>query len=129
MYFSNFNCNLVLILQTSTWFFILQIFHIFRWIGTAMFCLDWKFSSVWIVSRFLTDEFNGHISHTAGRLTDTIVQGNLFIQGHGSGYLSILKKKYSTTLCMHTQVHVLSLIHIWRCRRDVLCRSRWSPYH
>ena len=24
---------------------------------------------------------------------------------------------------------VLSLIHIWRCRRDVLCRSRWSPYH
>ena len=23
----------------------------------------------------------------------------------------------------------LSLIHIWRCRRDVLCRSRWSPYH
>ena len=26
-------------------------------------------------------------------------------------------------------VCVLSLIHIWRCRRDVLCRSRWSPYH
>ena len=26
-------------------------------------------------------------------------------------------------------VLVLSLIHIWRCRRDVLCRSRWSPYH
>ena len=24
---------------------------------------------------------------------------------------------------------LLSLIHIWRCRRDVLCRSRWSPYH
>ena len=26
-------------------------------------------------------------------------------------------------------VHVLSLIHIWRCRRSTLCRSRWSPYH
>ena len=26
-------------------------------------------------------------------------------------------------------VYALSLIHIWRCRRDVLCRSRWSPYH
>ena len=25
--------------------------------------------------------------------------------------------------------HVLSLIHIWRCRRSTLCRSRWSPYH
>ena len=23
----------------------------------------------------------------------------------------------------------LSLIHIWRCRRYSLCRSRWSPYH
>ena len=24
---------------------------------------------------------------------------------------------------------VLSLIHICRCRRYSLCRSRWSPYH
>ena len=24
---------------------------------------------------------------------------------------------------------LLSLIHIWRCRRSTLCRSRWSPYH
>ena len=27
------------------------------------------------------------------------------------------------------QVYLLSLIHIWRCRRSTLCRSRWSPYH
>ena len=26
-------------------------------------------------------------------------------------------------------VQTLSLIHIWRCRRSTLCRSRWSPYH
>ena len=26
-------------------------------------------------------------------------------------------------------LHVLSLIHIWRCRRSYACRSRWSPYH
>ena len=26
-------------------------------------------------------------------------------------------------------VWILSLIHIWRCRRSTLCRSRWSPYH
>ena len=25
--------------------------------------------------------------------------------------------------------HYLSLIHIWRCRRYAVCRSRWSPYH
>ena len=24
---------------------------------------------------------------------------------------------------------LLSLIHIWRCRRPRVCRSRWSPYH
>ena len=28
-----------------------------------------------------------------------------------------------------TCVSYLSLIHICRCRRYSLCRSRWSPYH
>ena len=28
-----------------------------------------------------------------------------------------------------TYSQMLSLIHIWRCRRYSLCRSRWSPYH
>ena len=32
------------------------------------------------------------------------------------------RQLYNTTL-------YLSLIHIWRCRRSTLCRSRWSPYH
>ena len=32
--------------------------------------------------------------------------------------------------CCHYLLPVhLSLIHIWRCRRSTLCRSRWSPYH
>ena len=26
-------------------------------------------------------------------------------------------------------LYILSLIHIWRCRRLLTCRSRWSPYH
>ena len=26
-------------------------------------------------------------------------------------------------------LRMLSLIHIWRCRRSYACRSRWSPYH
>ena len=34
----------------------------------------------------------------------------------------ILKDAYTLKL-------YLSLIHIWRCRRSTLCRSRWSPYH
>ena len=33
---------------------------------------------------------------------------------------------FYTPICVHL---LLSLIHIWRCRRSTLCRSRWSPYH
>ena len=44
----------------------------------------------------------------------------------------------NSVLNSHTSWHLitalivlslLSLIHIWRCRRSTLCRSRWSPYH
>ena len=31
--------------------------------------------------------------------------------------------------CIRCTSTYLSLIHIWRCRRSTLCRSRWSPYH
>ena len=34
-----------------------------------------------------------------------------------------------TALVTALAVNWLSLIHIWRCRRSTLCRSRWSPYH
>ena len=36
----------------------------------------------------------------------------------------LLNWKVFSILCIY-----LSLIHIWRCRRSTLCRSRWSPYH
>ena len=36
------------------------------------------------------------------------------------------KPTESNYFCM--LIH-LSLIHIWRCRRLLTCRSRWSPYH
>ena len=39
---------------------------------------------------------------------------------HISVYFSLFQ--YILSLC-------LSLIHIWRCRRYAVCRSRWSPYH
>ena len=32
-------------------------------------------------------------------------------------------------LCLPLTQLPLSLIHIWRCRRDPQCRSRWSPDH
>ena len=42
------------------------------------------------------------------------------------------KQKLSTFLRHLLEIQKvkwLSLIHIWRCRRYSLCRSRWSPYH
>eukprot|EP00826_Nyctotherus_ovalis_P021433 TRINITY_DN16915_c0_g1_i2.p1 TRINITY_DN16915_c0_g1~~TRINITY_DN16915_c0_g1_i2.p1 ORF type:complete len:257 (+),score=55.99 TRINITY_DN16915_c0_g1_i2:73-843(+) len=32
-------------------------------------------------------------------------------------------------ICGHALCKYLSLIHICRCRRYAVCRSRWSPYH
>ena len=40
--------------------------------------------------------------------------------------------QFDTVSCERKERFVLkqlSLIHIWRCRRSTLCRSRWSPYH
>ena len=50
-------------------------------------------------------------------------------------YNYILRESYRRRkmYCGHARLCVclcvLSLIHIWRCRRSTLCRSRWSPYH
>ena len=44
-------------------------------------------------------------------------------------------RKSFKTLSVNRSCHILctgiclSLIHIWRCRRSTLCRSRGSPYH
>eukprot|EP00826_Nyctotherus_ovalis_P005239 TRINITY_DN11175_c0_g2_i1.p1 TRINITY_DN11175_c0_g2~~TRINITY_DN11175_c0_g2_i1.p1 ORF type:complete len:137 (-),score=19.27 TRINITY_DN11175_c0_g2_i1:12-422(-) len=42
------------------------------------------------------------------------------------GYLKTKKAAIRFEL---TAIQNLSLIHICRCRRSTLCRSRWSPYH
>ena len=39
----------------------------------------------------------------------------------------LFRNIFSWKLTAH--IFPLSLIHIWRCRRLVECRSRWSPYH
>eukprot|EP00826_Nyctotherus_ovalis_P011904 TRINITY_DN13101_c0_g1_i3.p2 TRINITY_DN13101_c0_g1~~TRINITY_DN13101_c0_g1_i3.p2 ORF type:complete len:130 (-),score=30.84 TRINITY_DN13101_c0_g1_i3:9-398(-) len=43
-----------------------------------------------------------------------------------------LSKPFITFRIRGLKVHIiqhLSLIHICRCRRYAVCRSRWSPYH
>eukprot|EP00826_Nyctotherus_ovalis_P033362 TRINITY_DN2698_c0_g1_i20.p1 TRINITY_DN2698_c0_g1~~TRINITY_DN2698_c0_g1_i20.p1 ORF type:complete len:403 (+),score=87.87 TRINITY_DN2698_c0_g1_i20:298-1506(+) len=39
------------------------------------------------------------------------------------------RQKYLTKVEELSKVKGLSLIHICRCRRYAVCRSRWSPYH
>ena len=50
-----------------------------------------------------------------------------------SSQISFVLCQFWTIICMVFRtiliLHSLSLIHIWRCRRLVECRSRWSPYH
>ena len=46
-----------------------------------------------------------------------------WITRRGSGRIKRSRKHRSGA------VWILSLIHIWRCRRLLTCRSRWSPYH
>eukprot|EP00826_Nyctotherus_ovalis_P013537 TRINITY_DN13682_c0_g1_i5.p1 TRINITY_DN13682_c0_g1~~TRINITY_DN13682_c0_g1_i5.p1 ORF type:complete len:206 (-),score=47.46 TRINITY_DN13682_c0_g1_i5:11-628(-) len=41
----------------------------------------------------------------------------------------VKKKDKSTSLLEQGKEQLLSLIHICRCRRYAVCRSRWSPYH
>ena len=52
-----------------------------------------------------------------------ITQKRATAQGNKTTYNDhIIKIDMAKEIC-------LSLIHIWRCRRYAVCRSRWSPYH
>ena len=41
----------------------------------------------------------------------------------------LILRKALYQMFLNTVAIKLSLIHIWRCRRRLRCRSRWSPYH
>ena len=60
------------------------------------------------------------LSHTGTPMTQSTVTSALSSLFSNGGY------KQCVTC---TKLRNLSLIHIWRCRRSTLCRSRWSPYH
>ena len=49
--------------------------------------------------------------------------------GLGGDTIGVLICKWTLWMKGHWALLLLSLIHIWRCRRSTLCRSRWSPYH
>ena len=46
-----------------------------------------------------------------------------------AGYRGSRRQSLKHHLLLRRANTNLSLIHIWRCRRRLRCRSRWSPYH
>ena len=103
-------------------------------------------SITWRVSAHCTRTFS-RIPPLAGRTYSTqhfTTSAFLYNSTHAlmSCQCQILNKSvllacyyYSHPVLMNCQLTfsystlLLSLIHIWRCRRYSLCRSRWSPYH
>ena len=77
----------------------------------------------------------GYLLHQIAEFTIPTVIQHLEINVHWkkASKISTVWKQLMACYCSHRRrlitIHYLSLIHIWRCRRSTLCRSRWSPYH
>ena len=82
-----------------------------------------KFSYSWLTEHLKT---NVHFEEIEKKLTSIGLEVE-DIQDTGEAYQDFIvgqvleEKKHPNA--------DLSLIHICRCRRSTLCRSRWSPYH
>eukprot|EP00826_Nyctotherus_ovalis_P046478 TRINITY_DN5257_c0_g2_i1.p1 TRINITY_DN5257_c0_g2~~TRINITY_DN5257_c0_g2_i1.p1 ORF type:complete len:190 (-),score=31.61 TRINITY_DN5257_c0_g2_i1:10-579(-) len=71
------------------------------------------------------------IKDTAKFITPTSVAlhgSNTSIQGD-KVLISITREDTRCSISKLEELPKLSLIHICRCRRYAVCRSRWSPYH
>ena len=56
-------------------------------------------------------------------------QPEMFDKAPEKRSLKVVNKRLRGVSALARPFQILSLIHIWRCRRSTLCRSRWSPYH
>ena len=65
-------------------------------------------------------------------LEQCLISGTLEQQWLDFGHKSVTVSDFRNSTILkhyHQWIYMLSLIHIWRCRRSYACRSRWSPYH
>ena len=69
---------------------------------------------------------------------DSCITLSCYLRSHRAGsqlkidfiqYHRIIEAISTLLFIIEYHVTILSLIHIWRCRRIERCRSRWSPYH
>ena len=58
-----------------------------------------------------------------------LCHGESVYNGHLGGPVTLTPNAERLAVELSLPVLKLSLIHIWRCRRYAVCRSRWSPYH
>ena len=70
-----------------------------------------------------------HVMKSLGLKVKSIGNNGFPVLDHIEERLDYFVIEVSSFQIERTKSLSLSLIHICRCRRSTLCRSRWSPYH
>eukprot|EP00826_Nyctotherus_ovalis_P024717 TRINITY_DN19080_c0_g1_i1.p1 TRINITY_DN19080_c0_g1~~TRINITY_DN19080_c0_g1_i1.p1 ORF type:complete len:141 (+),score=29.10 TRINITY_DN19080_c0_g1_i1:73-495(+) len=70
-------------------------------------------------------------SYTVAYIYNYILSNKMGVCGETNCIASLVELSYyhNENINELLSLHKLSLIHICRCRRYAVCRSRWSPYH
>ena len=89
--------------------------HIWERLGTPNFSLAWVLEKKKRVRTENTENTEERLEHIWDRLGTLNLSLGWFPERKKMGFAQRTQR--------------LSLIHIWRCRRSNLCRSRWSSYH
>ena len=124
-----------------SWSFVRHLIHLVIRINRFPFALIWRFLSFFILVFFIFVSFfnilfSDYVFYGATR-TDIDGLSSCASRSDSQTSLSYSKAVFSMnsfqgfirTFLIKYSFRYLSLIHIWRCRRYSLCRSRWSPYH
>ena len=93
--------------------------------------LDHSLSSQYVHSRHVTSRHSRHVMSwfRAHRKLQVCLDGQRLMHDPCPKYLGVTLDRTLSLREHLVKTAGLSLIHIWRCRRSTLCRSRWSPYH
>ena len=128
--------------QPPSWFFeIVKFYWLFGLRGLRNFCQNrsigrkdimifWFFKmAAAVILDFRNREFLFADDILRAQTLNKFCQNRSFLCGDIAIFQIV---KFSTFYWLSVSggaICILSLIHIWRCRRSTLCRSRWSPYH
>ena len=111
----------------STFEPIEQVWHRSQWTRKCQFFN--KHNSPALLNGTLTMGRFEIFQNTSSYFKSTIASNSSLIDTVSSWCVMIVGTCRTQILDNTRSPYILSLIHIWRCRRSTLCRSRWSPYH